>query len=159
LAPGAAPDAIAIEVQGAQTLALDEKGNLVATTESGAQFLQQVPTVYQDVGGQRLTVDAHFTISGNIVHFALGAYDVNAALVIDPVVSCASYSGGSSADTAYGVAVDGAGGAYFTGTTTSTNYPVVTGSYRTTAPGTSNVFVTKMNAAGTALSYSTYLGG
>jgi hypothetical protein len=65
-----------------------------------------------------------------------------------------------------GIAVDGAGNAYVTSATTSTNFPTTPGAYQTTGnisssgglPG-SDVFVTKLNATGSALVYSTYIGG
>jgi hypothetical protein len=65
-----------------------------------------------------------------------------------------------------GIAVDSAGNAYVTSATTSTNFPTTPGAYQTTSniynsgglPG-SDVFVTKLNATGSALVYSTYLGG
>ncbi len=67
-----------------------------------------------------------------------------------------TYLGGKNGNTAgKGVAVDTAGNAYISGTTSSTAYPVTTGAYRTTGPGG---FVTKLNAQGNALVYSTFTG-
>ena len=65
-------------------------------------------------------------------------------------------------DVAYGLAVDSAGNAYLAGQTWETNYPVTSGAFQKATKGgvgVSNGFVTKMNAKGTALVYSTYLGG
>ncbi len=70
-----------------------------------------------------------------------------------------TYLGGNSYDIGYGIAVDGSGNAYITGVTYSSNFPTTTGAFQTTLGGTSNAFVTKLNASGTALVYSTYLGG
>jgi hypothetical protein len=70
-------------------------------------------------------------------------------------------SGGTSGlpETGSGVAVDGSGSVYVTGTTASSNFPVTAGSFETTPTGSLlNVFVTKLSASGT-LDYSTYLGG
>jgi hypothetical protein len=55
--------------------------------------------------------------------------------------------------------VDGSGNAYVTGFTASTNYDVTPGAFQTTNGGGQDVFVTKLNATGTALVYSTYIGG
>jgi hypothetical protein len=55
--------------------------------------------------------------------------------------------------------VDGSGNAYVTGYTGSTDYDVTPGAFQTTNGGGEDVFVTKLNAAGTALVYSTYIGG
>jgi hypothetical protein len=55
--------------------------------------------------------------------------------------------------------VDGSGNAYVTGYTLSTDYDVTPGAFQTTNGGGWDVFVTKLNATGTALVYSTYIGG
>lgn len=75
-------------------------------------------------------------------------------------VQYATYLGGSGTDIAYGLAVDSAGATYVTGSTSSVNFPV-TGSAAQMSfqGGISDCFVAKLNASGTALSYSTYLGG
>src|SRR5713101_6136271 len=82
-------------------------------------------------------------------------------LVIDPVLSYATYLGGLNEDFGLGVAVDGSGNAYITGETQSTDFPTSAGALQTSCGGIFcfRAFVTKLNAAGSALVYSTYLGG
>ena len=58
-----------------------------------------------------------------------------------------------------GVAVDSVGNAYIAGDTASSSFPVTTGSFQATKKDTITAFVSKLNPAGTALVYSTYLGG
>jgi len=74
-----------------------------------------------------------------------------------------TYLGGNSDDGGYGIAIDSSGNAYITGMTMSTAYPTTPGAYQTTLQGGSynggDAFVTKLNPDGTALIYSTYLGG
>src|SRR5205823_5639947 len=70
-----------------------------------------------------------------------------------------TYLGGSGDEAFAGIAVDGFGNAYVTGGTASTNFPTTLGAYQRVLGGPSDAFVTKLNAAGTALVYSTYLGG
>ncbi len=70
-----------------------------------------------------------------------------------------TYLGGSSEDCGCGIAVDGAGNAYVTGSTQSTNFPTQNPYQGTYGGGDYDVFATKLNAAGSALLYSTYLGG
>ena len=66
--------------------------------------------------------------------------------------------GGSENDLSRGIAVDGAGQAYVTGFTQSSNFPTTPGAFDTSLAG-NNAFITKLNATGSALLYSTYLGG
>jgi hypothetical protein len=70
-----------------------------------------------------------------------------------------TYIGGSDWDEGRAIAVDGSGNAYVTGWTLSTDYDVTPGAFQTTRGGYRDVFVTKLNATGTALVYSTYIGG
>lgn len=82
-------------------------------------------------------------------------------LVIDPVLRYSTYLGGSSSDEAHGVAVDSSGCAYVVGTTISTNFPAINAEQQAfNGPGSvEDIFITKFNAEGTAVIYSTYLGG
>ncbi|MEP7289163.1 MAG: SBBP repeat-containing protein [Chloroflexota bacterium] len=70
-----------------------------------------------------------------------------------------TYLGGTDFDDGIGIAVDSSGNAYVTGFTQSTNFPTTAGAYQTVSASSLNAFVTKLNAAGSALVYSTYLGG
>jgi hypothetical protein len=95
------------------------------------------------------------------VAFQVAPYDASQPLIIDPVLSWATYLGGSGNDLGQGIAVDQAGNAYVTGfTDTPGSFPGTAGSsIQSTHGGLFDAFVTKLNAAGTALVYSTYLGG
>ena len=71
-----------------------------------------------------------------------------------------TYLGGSGGDAGAGIAVDSSGDAHVTGSTFSTDFPTTSGVFQTSnndASGTA--FVTELNSTGTALNYSTYLGG
>jgi hypothetical protein len=70
-----------------------------------------------------------------------------------------TYIGGSNSDHAYGIAIDGSGNAYVTGSTSSTDYDVTAGAFQATNGGLWDVFVTKLDASGSSLVYSTYIGG
>jgi hypothetical protein len=82
--------------------------------------------------------------------------------VINPGGTAYVYStflGGAATDAGDGIAVDSAGNAYVTGAATSSPFPTTAGAFQTTYGGGTDAFVTKLNPTGTALVYSTYLGG
>jgi hypothetical protein len=91
------------------------------------------------------------------VGFQVGRYDHGKPLVIDPTLSYSTYLGGSKDDRGNALAVDSSGNVYVTGTTESINFPTTSNPLQACNAGGSDVFVTKLNAAGTALVYSTYL--
>lgn len=74
-----------------------------------------------------------------------------------------TYLGGSigsnATDSANGIAVDAAGNAYVTGSAESTDFPTTAGAFQTAHGGGTDAFVTKLDPSGSALVYSTYLGG
>lgn len=174
VAPGADPGAIKLDIQGAESTTIDAQGNLVLHTAIG-DVVEQSPVLYQESGGVRQAVSGQYVLDADgQVGFAVGAYDHSLPLVIDPTLSYSTYLGGSpsignedATDSGAKIAVDAEGNAYIVGTTISSKFPTTTGAYQTTpddpvgTPGTApgDVFVTKLNASGTALVYSTYLGG
>ncbi|HEV2352469.1 MAG TPA: SBBP repeat-containing protein, partial [Terriglobia bacterium] len=101
----------------------------------------------------------HYVLSaGSRVSFAVGAYDKTRPLIIDPVLSYSTYLGGGG-DSGNSIAVDSGGNAYITGVAQPTHFPTTPGAFQTVPGGLNDAFVIKLNAAGSALVYSTYLGG
>jgi Beta-propeller repeat/Abnormal spindle-like microcephaly-assoc'd, ASPM-SPD-2-Hydin len=70
----------------------------------------------------------------------------------------ADYIGGNTQDFGYALVLDSANEVYVTGTTSSSNFPVVS-PYQAALLGSFNGFLTKLSADGSSLLYSTYLGG
>jgi hypothetical protein len=157
VAPGADPAQIGLDFRGPKAMRIDDAGNLVLATAVG-DMVQRKPVAYQEIDGQRRLVDARYRVVGDRVTFALGDYDRDHALVIDPILVYSTMLGGTGDEFASSIAVDGAGNMYVTGTTTSTTFPTGTPMQAANA-GQNDVFVTKFNPAGSALVYSTYLGG
>jgi hypothetical protein len=124
LAAGADPNAIRLRFDGAEGLSLDGSGDLVVHAAEG-DLVEQAPVLYQDGPDGRQAVSGGYVLDGgDEAHFQVGAYDAARLLVIDPVLVYSTYLGGSSDDRGNGIAVDGAGDAYVTGQTFSTNFPV-----------------------------------
>jgi uncharacterized repeat protein (TIGR01451 family) len=180
---GADPGGIQLAFGNAAKPKINAAGNLVLTGSASAIGFE-APRAYQQVGTEKKFINARFVLHHDgTVGFELGAYDRSRALVIDPVLSYLTFVGGSgdeacpaSAMITVGaipspppgcpaLAVDSAGNTYLAGSTTSTNFPLTPNPTTDTTPFQSmlatppDVFVTKVNTAGNAIVFSTYLGG
>ncbi len=157
VAPGADPDVIRLAFSGAESMALDAQGDLVLHTAAG-DVVEHAPVLYQEIGGARQAVSGHYVLeSGGQVGFAVGNYDSSQPLVIDPTLVYSTLLGGDGDDQGNAIAVDQDGNVYITGYTDSDNFPE-TGDGVPGNLGSQNIFVSELNAAGTALVYSTYVG-
>jgi Immunoglobulin I-set domain/Immunoglobulin domain/Beta-propeller repeat len=166
VAPGADPHAIAIRFEGADKVSINPAGELVLNLGNG-EIVQPKPLMYQTVRGARREVAGGYKmLDSRTVSFAIGDHDRRQALVIDPLLSYATYFGGNGADAAWAVAVDpNDGSVYVAGQTTSTqfkNWVIPPGSVQTNFQGgsiTGDAFVAKLDNLGTNLLYLAYLGG
>ena len=150
-------------------------------------ILQKKPYVYQIIDGKKVEIEGKFRVlsaghgdknrksganggwsqtknqaSSFLYGFTVASYDKRYPLVIDPTLVYSTYLGGSSEDRGNGIAVDSAGNTYVTGKTSSSDFPTVNAMYGSNNGGGYygyDAFVTKIDASGTSLLYSTYLGG
>ncbi|HLH00459.1 MAG TPA: SBBP repeat-containing protein [Bryobacteraceae bacterium] len=157
VAPGADPGRIRLRLAGARAK-LDRSGDLIAA------LVQKRPVAYQmDEHGARVPVQSCYRRNADgSFGFALGAYNHNRELVIDPVLTLSAYFGGSNQDIAYAVGHDQIGFLYIAGTTNSSDFPVSGNASQKTAGGSGDVFVAKIDphaAPGSQLVFATYLGG
>jgi len=158
VAPGAHTQDITVRFEGADKAEVNATGEL-SLFLGEEQIRQPRPKLYQEVLGKRCNVEGRYVIKGDSqIGFAVGDYDARLPLVIDPVLPYSTYLGGNGDETGNSIAVDSAGNAYVTGSTRSTNFPTAN-AFQHTFVGVQDVFVTKFNPAGSALVYSTYLGG
>jgi hypothetical protein len=158
VAPGADPAAISLRVDGAERLAIDPEGGLVLTVPGGTVRFHR-PVLYQEDGGVRTPVSGSYRlVEPTVVTFTVGPYDPREPLVIDPLLGYSTFLGGAKGDGGSAIAVDATGSAYITGVTESLDFPRFN-FYDGFLSGYSDAFVTKLNPTGTALVYSTFLGG
>lgn len=158
VAPGTNPGMIALRFDGAHKIWVDGEGSLVLDPGNGASGNVRLrkPVIYQLIDGARREVAGNYVMRNRReVGFEVADYDLTKPLVIDPVLVYSTYLGGNHAESDWAITVDSSGSAYVVGTTASTDFPGA-------APpqhGFDDVTVVKFNAAGSALIYSTYLGG
>ncbi len=158
IAPGADPQTIRLIFDSGVRPRISDEGDLVLHT-SGGEVRQRKPVIYQEIDGQRQWIAGHFVLVGRQqAGFAVGSYDRTKALVIDPTLVYSTYLGGSADDLGSSIAVDSSNNIYIAGTTSSTNFPLLGAAFGTNA-GLADIFVTKIDAAGANVIYSTYVGG
>jgi len=159
IAAGADPREIKLAFSGVRKVRINEEGDLVL--DSGRREIRMhKPVVYQESPAGRKNIAANYKRHGSRqIGFEIGQYDKNQALVIDPVLTYSTFLGGTNTDEGRAIALDAAGNAYITGRTGSFNFPITIDAYDTTYANGFDVFVTKINGNGTAMLYSTYLGG
>ena len=158
--PGSNSGAIRLSISGAQFLTLDAQGDLLVHIAGGV-LTEEAPTVYQTIDGVLHAVAGRYVIeNGNQIGFAVGAYDVSKPLVIDPVLQYSTYIGGTGGDEGRAITLDASGDAYIVGDTSSTDFPTAGNPVIGTLPAqATDAYISKLNADGSALLYSTYLGG
>lgn len=159
VAPGVDPSQVTMTVEGAQEIELDQSGDLILHVD-GERVYHRSPISYQTIGGKRREVASRYVLrGGNQIGFEVTGYDAKQPLVIDPVIDFSTFFGGIGSDEGLAIAVDSTGAAYVTGTTYSNNFNTFAPLQTINRGGKYDSFVTKINPAGSALVYSTYLGG
>ena len=158
VAPGADPESIEVAFRGIQDFEISHMGDVVLHTQTG-EVRQSKPIAYQEVNGVKEEVAVSYIPKNRHgVGFQLGAYDPSRPLIIDPVLVYSTCLGGSGFDQGYAIAVDSLGNSYVTGQTAAIDFPTTAGAFQTEYGG-GDAFVAKLNPAGNALVYSTYIAG
>lgn len=113
--------------------------------------------VYQQKYNDQVPIEAEIKLDGDIVHYTV-EYDPQYPLVIDPLIY-STLLGGNLDDAGYSITLDSLNKAHIVGKTVSPNFPTSPGVFNEILNDSMDIFVVKLNAAGTDLEYSTFIGG
>ena len=154
-------DQIRINYKGQSKLRLDSAGNLHVGNRFG-EIIESKPIAWtEDESGRKKTVKVAFELHGSEVTFTFPeGYDTSNKLVIDPTLTFSTFTGSTADNWGMTATPDSNGNLFGGGICFGIGYPITTGAYDGSHNGGSfDVAVTKFTADGTALIYSTYLGG
>ena len=164
VSPGADPKKIELAFDNAAKIEVSEKGELVLNIADEQMNLKE-PIIYQEIEGKRQSINGGFVLNPKTgdselptVGFRVDDYDSTKPLIIDPILVYSTYLGGSDGDSGNAIATDGIGHAFVTGSTDSADFPTAN-ALQPERRESADVFVTKFYGDGSALIYSTYLGG
>jgi len=157
IAPGTDPSRIKLSFSGMDKMSIDGEGSLVL--RAGDEDLRMLkPQAWQELTGGRRAISCDYSLSEkDQVEFRLGDYDTTLPLVIDPVLVYSTYIGGIGTDTGQDIAVDGAGAAYISGQTSSSDFPA--NPIQPTIRTLPDAYVLKINPAGDAIVFGALIGG
>jgi hypothetical protein len=163
LQPNVNPDVIQMQYEGISDISI-KKGNLVLKT-AFTEVKELAPIAYQIINGKKISVACEYLLKNNIISFSFpNGYDKTQALTIDPTVIFSTYTGSTQDNWGFTATYDDAGNGYgggiiFMANIGQSGYPLL-GAFQTTYQGGQmDAVITKFNAAGSALIFSTYLGG
>ncbi|MFX0064722.1 MAG: SBBP repeat-containing protein, partial [Candidatus Hermodarchaeota archaeon] len=159
--PGADPSQITVQVSESMILTIESQSISLQCRHPSHQINLQDTALraYQadntPVAAQFMLKDTDSTTYG----FQVASFDPTQVLIIDPLLLVFStYLGGSDSDRGLDITVDNDGNSYIVGQTWSSNFPIHNAN-DSIHNGNSDVFVTKLNAPGSGLVFSTYVGG
>jgi gliding motility-associated-like protein len=156
------PNDIKLSYSGLEKISL-EKGGLKLTTSLN-EITEQNPYAYQWINGKRIEVQCKFVLERSTVSFSFpNGYNKGFELIIDPVLIFAASSGSTADNFGHCATYDATGNLYSGGIAFDQGYPTTFGAFDTVFDGPPfdivDVVITKYDASGTFLQYSTYLGG
>lgn len=157
VSPGTDPSVIRFSLEGFDRIESGTAGDLTLG-RAGDQFRLQAPVAFQDLDGNRRSVDCSFRVENGTVAFDLGAYAADVPLVIDPILQFSSYLGSGSSDSVSAIVPAADGSIYVAGWTNSISLSRGTALQAEPAGG-SDVFVARLGNGGASVVWLTYLGG
>lgn len=158
IAPGANPAQIKVRYEGVDQLQV--KNGVLYYQTTACKVSESKPYAYQIVQGKKQEVKCRYVLQNNEVFFEFpNGYNLQYELVIDPTLVFSSYTGSTADNFGFTATYDNSGNLYAGGNVFSGGYPLVGAFMTSFMGGTFDMGISKFNATGTALLYSTYLGG
>ncbi|PCI94104.1 MAG: hypothetical protein COB15_15025, partial [Flavobacteriales bacterium] len=155
---GGSTDDIRVEYNNVDKLSLNQ-GILEIELSTGV-VKELKPIAFQQINGNRNTVECYFEINGKEVSFKFPkGYDTNYELVIDPTWEFSTLTGSTADNWGFTATYDDNGNFYGGGIASGSGYPTSVGAYNVIFGGTWDAVITKYNPQGTGIIYSTYIGG
>ena len=138
----------------------ENAGQLELETSLG-KATEMKPVAFQEADGGKRQIPCVYKVRKGEISFEFPEkYDPSLELVIDPILIYSTYTGASADNWGFTATYDSQGNGYAGGIVFGTGYPTTTGAFRTNfGGGTIDVSISKFNYNGTALIFSTYLGG
>lgn len=158
--PGGDASNISIDYSGVDGLEVDENGDLIVKLSTGDIREAKLVAFQKSAEGQE-RIECSFNVNENIVsfHFPNG-YDHSKELIIDPVWVFSSLTGSTADNWGFTATYDSQGNLCAAGIAFASGYPTTSGAYDASFNGGDfDIALTKFNANGTNLIYSTYIGG
>lgn len=158
--PGIDANQISFNYSGQFGIKIDEDGNLRIQNRFG-EIVEKKPIAWVLGDSGKELVDVQFELIGETVKFIFpNGYDATKKLVIDPDLTFSTFSGSTADNWGFTAAPDINGNLFGGGVVFGTGYPIFPGAYDGSFNGgTIDLGITKFNATGTNLLYSTYIGG
>lgn len=163
VAPNANYKQIQLQFEGAEKVWLAKNELHIKTSVN--EMIDQAPVAWQIIDGKKVPLSCSYLLKGNTVSFELDkSYNQAYALVIDPVLVFASYTGSTADNFGLTATYDSLGNLYAGGLIYDIGYPTTVGafdnSYNGIAQyGRTDIAITKFDSTGATLLYSTYFGG
>lgn len=161
VAQGQDPSIIKQKTEGATSMFIDGNGNL-HTVHPFGEIIESAPIAWNlDSEGKKTPVLARFKLKNKEVTFSFPeGYNANQTLVIDPTLTFSTFTGSTSDNWGFTAAPDALFNVFAAGVVFGNGYPISAGAYDPSFNGGQfDIGLTKYTANGTALMYSTYIGG
>jgi gliding motility-associated-like protein len=136
-----------------------KEGDLILRTSIG-EIIEKKPYAYQQIGGKTREIEVEFRLKGNTITYYIKDYDKDHDLIIDPQLIFSTYTGSTSDNWGFTATYDKEGNGYLGGIVSDIGYPTTFGAFQSNfAGGNWDIGISKFDATGENLIFSTYIGG